>query len=303
MRPIFKGHDLKVTDYPALFRSAEKTSRQAQQSHFIGICAYLFCVVGSAFSAECAQTTYLASNAAIVEWADVFALLLFLVGLIILIYFQLKRHEEYWYNGRAVAESVKTRTWRWMMRANPYHESTGVAALFTEDLREILKQNRSLASVLGAEPSGEYRFTEKMQSVRDKSLADRVSFYLEARVQNQITRYGAQAAKNTCYERLFFGLSVILHFVVIVLILIRLKGSEWIIPLNTLIALAGCVLTWGQSRKYGELKAAYSQATHEIGLLKADVSELNTEEKFSKYVIDSEAAFSREHTQWVARKG
>ena len=43
-----------------------------------------------------------------------------------------------WYNGRAVAESVKTMTWKWMMQAEPYHyEVPGTAR---KDLQDDLYQ-------------------------------------------------------------------------------------------------------------------------------------------------------------------
>src|SRR5690606_21830966 len=87
--------------------------------------------------------------------ADVYAAIasasLFLITLGILIWLKVQKPEDTWYNGRAVAESVKTRTWRWMMKAEPY-ESDGpneqVQKEFLNDLKAILNQNRSLSHEL-----------------------------------------------------------------------------------------------------------------------------------------------------------
>ena len=48
--------------------------------------------------------------------------------------------------------------------------------------------------------------------------------------------------------------------------------------------------------------ASYALAAHEIGLIKEQSLLPDTPEKFSLFVGDAENAFSREHTQWVARK-
>ncbi|MEO1352240.1 MAG: DUF4231 domain-containing protein [Cyanobacteria bacterium J06635_15] len=66
--------------------------------------------------------------------------LLFLVTLAILIGLRVKRPDDIWYNGRAVAESVKTRTWRWVMRAEPYSMTNAEAALLRDtDIGELEK--------------------------------------------------------------------------------------------------------------------------------------------------------------------
>jgi len=47
---------------------------------------------------------------------------------------------------------------------------------------------------------------------------------------------------------------------------------------------------------------SYALASYEINLILNQINSVNTESEFSKYVDDSENAFSREHTQWIARK-
>jgi len=45
-----------------------------------------------------------------------------------------------------------------------------------------------------------------------------------------------------------------------------------------------------------------SLTAHEIGLLQTRLGTIDSEEKFSAFVNEAERAFSREHTQWVARQ-
>ena len=65
---------------------------------------------------------------------------------------------------------------------------------------------------------------------------------------------------------------------------------------------ASAVLSWLQAKKHRELSTSYSLAAHEIVLIKGEVVSIQTESNLSDFVMNSENAFSREHTQWAARK-
>ncbi|MCH9305572.1 SLATT domain-containing protein [Escherichia coli] len=73
-------------------------------------------------------------------------------------------------------------------------------------------------------------------------------------------------------------------------------------PTDIFVASAASILTWMQAKRFSELAASYSLTSHEIGLVKEEAKQPNTDEEFSVFVGDAENAFSREHTQWVARK-
>jgi hypothetical protein len=73
-------------------------------------------------------------------------------------------------------------------------------------------------------------------------------------------------------------------------------------PTDVFIAMAASVLSWMQAKRFSELAASYALAAHEIGLIKEQSMLPDTDDKFSVFVGDAENAFSREHTQWVARK-
>jgi hypothetical protein len=65
---------------------------------------------------------------------------------------------------------------------------------------------------------------------------------------------------------------------------------------------ASAALTWLQAKKHNELSLSYVLAAQEIVLIKGEALSVNSEKKLSGFVLDAENAFSREHTQWVARK-
>jgi hypothetical protein len=80
----------------------------------------------------------------------------------------------------------------------------------------------------------------------------------------------------------------------------NLHWNYW--PGDTIITLALSVLTWLQAKRYQELAETYSLAAQDIAILEGGLPIVNTEEDFSRFVADAENAFSREHTQWIARK-
>ena len=61
-------------------------------------------------------------------------------------------------------------------------------------------------------------------------------------------------------------------------------------------------LGWIQAKRFSELSASYALAAFEISLIKLQSGSIKTDEDLSRFVGDTENAFSREHTQWVARK-
>ena len=81
-----------------------------------------------------------------------------------------------------------------------------------------------------------------------------------------------------------------------------IKYSSIELPIEVFATIASSILTWTQSKKHNELYYSYSLTLHEIALIRAEVIDIKTDEDFSDYVINCENAFSREYTQWYARK-
>jgi hypothetical protein len=57
-----------------------------------------------------------------------------------------------------------------------------------------------------------------------------------------------------------------------------------------------------QAKKYANLSEAYAVTSHEVSLVPSTLSAEATEEEWAQAVHDAEAAFSREHTMWQARR-
>ena len=288
--------NISEQDFPALYNSADSASLKAQSAYFNALRCYLILLI----------------IAAVVSFSypgDVYAAIasasLFLITLGILIWLKVRKPEDTWYNGRAVAESVKTRTWRWMMKAEPY-ESDGsnqqVQREFLNDLKAILNQNRSLSHEMEWTPDLGAAISDTMVDVRLLPWEKRLDVYVSQRIDNQSLWYSKKSQLNKRLAKQWFVVSVFLHFLAILFLLYRIKEPSISLPIEVVATAASAVLTWVQAKKHNELNSSYALAAHEIVLIKGEAVSVTEERQLSEFVINSESAFSREHTQWVARK-
>lgn len=283
-------------DLPGLYQAADQASISAQSSYFRLLCLYLIILVAAAY------VSYLWPNDSLGAIASA---ALFLITLGILIALKVNKPDDLWYNGRAVAESVKTRSWRFMMRAEPYNNSASEekeVTNFVSDLRAILDQNSSLSKELGASTRVNEAIPSKMLATRELQLQERIFVYKEQRIQDQSDWYSMKSNWNKRRARQWFWVSVGLHSAAILMLLYRIKDPSIGLPVEVIATAAGVVLTWLQAKKHNELNSSYALAAHEIMLIKAQEISVRNERDFSDFVLASESAFSREHTQWIARK-
>ena len=287
---------LKETSFPALYQAADAASIGAQKDYYTYLRSYLFLLISAAFvSFYWPTSTYGATVSA----------LIFLLTLGILVWLKHSKPEDTWYNGRAVAESVKTRTWRWIMKAEPYSKNAPTEQTqkeFLSDLKSILGQNRSLSSFLMFTPSLGETITDEMKTVRNMSWRERLTIYKQERIDDQAKWYSKKSIFNKKRAKHWFIASICLHSVAILMLLYRIKNPEMSLPVEVIATAASAVLTWLQAKKHAELNASYSLTAHEIALIKSESVSVQNEQQFSDFVVNSEAAFSREHTQWMARK-
>lgn len=290
-------NSFKRPDYPELYDSANKASLISQNEYTTIMKIYLILTVLSAV-----LTMYIKES----KIAGIIAAVFFLIILGLTIYQGIKRFDRIWYNGRAVAESVKTRTWRFVMRAEPYNDTDKIEFVkseFCDDLKDILTQNKSLGSYLLQESvSSKGNITNSMLSIRKLPLVDRLNYYLSNRINEQRLWYITKANINKRQEKKWFYGIVATNFSVLILLLLEI-GYEWyFLPTSAIIVAGSSFLTWTQIKKYQDLATSYALTAHEIGIIKDESFKVIDEKSLSNFVKDSENAFSREHTQWIARK-
>ena len=169
-------------------------------------------------------------------------------------------------------------------------------------MKTILKQNESLIGKLGITASVEDPISETMIEVRKLDLSERFNFYKKERITDQALWYVKKAKFNKNKSELWFWSTVGLHAISIILLLYNIYEPKLKLPIEVIAVVASSVLTWLQSKKHNELSSSYSLTAHEIVLIKSETTRIETELDLSDYIMNCENAFSREHTQWFARK-
>lgn len=285
---------MKTADYPALYRSASDLSKKAQDAFYFTFAAHM------ALLAAASAISVINSDAPVM-WILQTCLLLSALGCAVYLYFA--RPDRHWYSARAVAESVKTITWRYMVKAEPFDHSDDIdQSNFGAKLKAIVDQNKDIAGRLITHLSAP-QITSEMNRNRFGPLAERKAYYITHRISDQQSWYANKAATNKRkVNRYFLALVVTIALAIFFSIAkVRHPTAEYW-PTDFLVTAAAGLLSWIQAKRFQELTASYALAAHEISLIHQQAGQEKDEAAWSEFVGDAENAFSREHTQWIARK-
>ena len=289
---------MKPSEFPALYLSADHAAIGAQSTYKRMLKL---------------QYTLLVAAATLSLWfgtsIDLYVVYALLVtgSSALLIYTSVKQPERAWYKSRALAESIKTSSWRYMMRASPFEDSVSlreVQGKFSAFLQDILRANRGTSDPFIREPSGGDQITKSMNCIRARSLQERKSRYRTDRIEEQRSWYVTKVKENRREYRIWVGACVTVQILAIFLALVRIRyHSNWDFwPTPPLLVLASSIVGWIQIRKFNETASSYNMAAHEIGIIQTQMDHVSSEAEFAEFVNEAERAFSREHTQWTARK-
>lgn len=284
-------------DYPALYMAAGALSQSSQNMYFrIILLEYALLFVAAALSLEFSQHA---------GYYVIFASI-FLLSIAAMVARYWLKPEQDWYKGRALAESIKTSCWRYCMRAEPFGDADDVAVRrseFRNHLRAILEANRHIGRNIPPDSAANDQITETMEKTRALPLEERKSLYETHRIREQRTWYAKKASANRSASKRWLRLGLLAYSSAIMMVLVRIGYPRWEIwPVEPLIVLASSLIGWTQIKKFNELASSYTLTAHEIGIIQGRIKEVDREEDFSDFVNEAEQAFSREHTQWVARQ-
>lgn len=285
---------MKHIDYPALYQSASDLSENAQNAFYRAFLSHMgLLAIASAISVI---------NSPCPEVAIVQALVL-IVALGCAIYLYLGRPDQKWYAGRAVAESIKTTTWRYISRAEPFDNTDAIDSHnFGLKLKAIVEQNKDIAGFLIPYLDG-LPISDEMNRLRRASAPERLDYYRANRIVDQQNWYAKKASFNRrMVDRYFIALLLIIGISIFFSIAKVLYPTAAYWPTDFFVTVAAGLLSWIQAKRFQDLSASYSLAAHEISLIRQQAGVSMSENEFSKFVGDAENAFSREHTQWIARQ-
>lgn len=289
---------MQYASYPALFRSADNASNKKQKAYLRLIGAeYAVLLLASVLSDSAFK-------------GSIFYLLyafIFAVSLALLLARNLWKLQQDWYRCRALAESVKTLTWRYIMRAAPFADGSPLQdarAEFRNHLYRTFDANRATAEKIDPNWSSADQITDEMDRIRAFSLDERKKYYTAHRLNDQRAWYMRKAGENNRSARNSVIAAVVAYALAFALALARIRFPDWQFfwGIGPIIVFAASLIGWMEVKKFNELGAAYTVTAHEIGLIKPKLDAVNSESDFSDFINDAELAFSREHTLWIARQ-
>ena len=215
------------------------------------------------------------------------------------------RFENNWYIGRAIAESIKTLTWRYVTKGEPFIDDISqeeVDRKFCNILTEILKENGGDLDLTPQQQSFELQITEKMRILRNDEFNKRKEMYIENRVKDQLNWYQRKAKYNKDNGMKYFWILISCQSIAMIYSLILIKSPEFFNGVPLITSIAASIIAWTQVKQFEEFAQAYGTTAQEISLILTQLPYITDENKFAVFVGDTENAFSREHTLWLARK-
>lgn len=285
---------MKHSEYPAIYKSASDLSAESQKGYFNALKWNMGLLMAAAVISVVNSSC---------PWAAIVQALVLLGALGCAIYLYAAKPDRHWYSARALAESVKTSTWRFITKAEPFtNPDDQDRHNFILRLKQVLDSNKDVAGRLSTHLD-ESQITDEMERVRQLSTADRQAYYRNNRVVEQLAWYAKKASFNKRKATLYYFVLFAIILVAVILALCKIKFSSapyW--PTDAFVTLAASMLSWIQAKRYQELSISYALTAHEIVFIRQHASNNMEDGELSIFVGDAENAFSREHTQWVARR-
>lgn len=280
--------------FPALLKSAEAESAESQKLFFLARAGELISLAAAA-----------ALALAPLDWAGqlgpITTVVMFMIALVVQVSRVGNRAERRWYDARAAAESIKSASWQYAVGGEAFRVSDPMAdTVFVERIREALHGLKHLS--FGAGPAECAAATESMRRLRQSSQVERFSAYQRHRISDQVDWYRRKADWNRTRSRVFGGITIGVEFLALGLGLLRVAGIVDVDLLGVAATVAAGLVAWSQAKNYTLLAESYAVTSHEILLAANSIKEEASETAWAQSVHDAEAAFSREHTLWSARR-
>ncbi len=293
--------EVSSTDYPALFLAADHASLEAQRRHLLFTSAILLALVLGAGLGAVAAVFPSAKLALAVASTSLVSLSFVLTAIR-----RALKPEKLWYGGRAVAESAKSMSWRYMTGSEPYFINIppgDVDQKFVSDLKALVRGSDELAVGFSSEYSDKPQISARMREVRASGLENRKRIYLTQRIADQRSWYGSKARKSQIAESRYFVIILASQALALAsaAYMISSPESKWNL-IGVFSSLASALVAWLQVRQHEELAQSYAVAALELGFIEEQASHVGNDQDFSGFVGDSENAISREHTLWSARR-
>jgi SMODS and SLOG-associating 2TM effector domain 3/SMODS and SLOG-associating 2TM effector domain 1 len=283
-------------DMPETFRAADQSSRQAQQRFLtltkVQLVALALAAVFGAFS------LYLSG----INWAGVIGAICFVIAGLVRAELVRTKPERVWHDGRAVAESAKTLTWRYTVGGQPFPILMSPNEAHAELVRRLRDLPSDLKDVNLSPSVGAVQVTDKMRDLRHSPLEERRQAYEFGRVREQQDWYATKARFNRDRGSSWNRVLLVVEAAGTVGAILRAADAIRVDLLGFSGAVVAGVTAWLQTKQHESLASAYAIASIELASIGELIPTVEDESAWANFVGQAEEAISREHTLWKASR-
>jgi hypothetical protein len=291
---------MKTADYPTTLRAARTVAALAQRRYY----ALLFLQLGTAFlGAFFASVSAAVDSPATSQFRHASATAL-LVSFVVLLAGRGLRTDAVWWDARAVAESLRSSAWRFMMHAPPFESPNGVLpeVLFRVQVLEILRARSAISAALESRRDDDpNEISPLMRKTRSATLEERRALYTGERLNEQRSWYSDRSKSHDRAREVCFFLATLAQLGAVLVAFLHWRPWRLnLVPL--LIALSASVTAWAQAKRHEESAQAYALARQELDVMAGRLDAAADEAAFEAAVAETEASISREHSMWMGRR-
>ncbi|WP_380167745.1 DUF4231 domain-containing protein [Jannaschia sp. R86511] len=282
--------------YPGLFISVDSAAGEQQKRFFTFKAVELLALGLGALAGTFGVQT-------LSGVPGIFAVLCFVAAVAIRLSRAGETAEKRWYDARAAAESIKSLSWQYAVAGEAFRAGDpDPEGAFTSQLRQILRAAVPHLDVPAPRSADVGAVTDVMRSLRTASRDERCRHYQLARIDDQVDWYARKAKWNKRRSRAWSYAVVVIELSAVAAGIARVNGMIDVDLLGVFGAASAGLLAWVQAKNYTQLSESYAVTSHEVALVSGAVRADVSEQIWAQSVHDAEAAFSREHTLWLARR-
>lgn len=298
-----KAIDIGREDLPGIYYSASEASISAQKTFLLLIKANIILLLVLAILSAININSVPKGYQYLIPLTSA---ILMTISIIITYATEAGKYEKKWYDGRAIAESLKTLSWKFMMKAEPFFNLSKEKAeeKFLNDFKEIKNAIRPTGEIFGANnQANEHQLTDKMKEVYASDIDTRKGTYEKNRIGGQKKWYGKNSDINSKKAGYFFWIVIGLQVFSVLSAFFMFSIPDFAFNPTGLVSTAVVALmSWIQVKQYRNLAESYGVTSTELSIIEDTIPNITKNKKFSSFVAESETAISREHTLWRARR-
>ena len=296
---------MELGDYPSLYTASDTAANKAKQKYYRLLGAQLTIFVLSFFAGELSSkgnpffsrvSVFLLCTSLIVSWIN-----------------RAQHYDKAWYESRAVAEAIKTLSWRYMMQAEPFasdQDSIAAPRSFVTELQQIRKTHPGAATDLTDFAASPTVVSPYMDQVRHADWQTRKQRYLQERLEPERLWYETNARSSSSQSERWLWLVIVLQVLALFFAVVKPFGVVkpfWHVsllnPVSFLMMIASTITGWSQAKRYDEAAHSYASVAQALGDFQG-MATIEGEDpvSFANFVAKVEQSIAKERTTWSIKK-